>query len=151
MYSDTVTLFNRYEEGENVMWYPTILRNVDLNVDRAAMVAKYGEQTTDNAALHVKYTPKNGEVLIGGKRYLPPKLWANQKASELPGTITFTGGTNFDFFIAGEWDDTEKVKDYENEWIDGFYNYMNKRYDYVFSINSVAQYSVIPHFEITAK
>lgn len=151
MYSDTVTLFNRFEEAGVTTWYPTVLHNVDLNVDRAAMIAKYGEQTTDNAALHVKYTTENGDVLISGKRYLPPKLWANQEAEELRNTITFTGGVGFDFFIVGEWDDAQPIEDNPEQWLDGFYNYVNKRYDYVFSVNSVAQYSVIPHFEITAK
>lgn len=149
MYSDTITLFNRHEQTGGVVWYPTILRGVDLNVDKAAMIAKYGEQTADNAMLHIRFKRNSGEVYIGDKRYLPPKLWANQTADELPGTLTFTGGSGFDFFIVGEWDDTAPIND--NEFLDGLYNYMNKRYDFVFSINSVAQYSVIPHFEITAK
>jgi hypothetical protein len=38
-----------------------------------------------------------------------------------------------------------KDDDYGRE---GFYNYMNDRYDYVFAITKVAEYSVIPHFEI---
>lgn len=151
MYSDTITLFNRYETAGGLMWYPTILRGVDLNVDKAAMIAKYGEQTADTAMLHIRYTPDNGKAYIGDKRYLPPKLWANQNVLELSGTLTFSGGTNFDFFIVGEWPDDAPVNDNDTEWVDGFYNYMNKRYDFVFSINSVAQYSVIPHFEITAK
>lgn len=151
MYSDTITLFNRYEENTSVRWYPTILRNVDLNVDKAAMIAKYGEQTADTAMLHIRYTPDGEKAYIGDKRYLPPKLWASQNLLELAGTLTFAGGTDFDFFIVGEWPDAEPVNDESGEWIDGFYNYMNKRFDFVFSVSSVAQYSVIPHFEITAK
>ena len=151
MYSDTITLFNRYEANGVLTWYPTVLHNVDLNIDRAAMIAKYGEQTADSAALHVKYTAKNGEAYIGDKLYLPPKRWATQEDAEREKTITFAGGTNFDFFIVGEWAEAAPIVDDPMQWLDGVYNYMNKRFDYVFSVNSVAQYSVIPHFEITAK
>ena len=151
MYADTITLFNRYEANGVITWYPTVLRNVDLNIDRAAMIAKYGEQTADSAALHIKYTVKSGEAYIGDKRYLPPKRWAAQEDTEREKSITFTGGTNFDFFIVGEWAEAAPIVDDPMQWLDGVYNYMNKRFDYVFSVNSVAQYSVIPHFEITAK
>lgn len=149
MYSDTITLFNRYEQTDGIMWYPTILEKVDLNVDRAAVIARYGEQTADNAMLHVRCRPVGADVYIGEKLYLPPKLWANQNVDELAGSVTFTGGVGFDFFIAGRWEESEPISD--NEFLDGLYNYMNKRYDYVFSISSVALYSVIPHFEIAAK
>ena len=61
-------------------------------------------------------------------------------------SITFTSGTDFDFFMLGEYSTTEPIAD--NDYIDGFYNYVNDEYDYVFAITKVAEYSVIPHFEI---
>lgn len=149
MYADTITIFNRYKESGDVSWYPTVIRNVDLNIDKAAIVAKYGEQSTDNARLHVKYESEQENALISGKRYLPPKSWAAQDTTELPDTITFASGNDFDFFIVGEWAEPDPILD--DEFLDGFYNYMNSRYDYVFSVTSVAMYSVIPHFEIMAK
>ena len=151
MYSDVITLFNRFETTEGIIWYPTILRGVDLNVDKAAVIAKYGEQTADNALLHVKCKQDGGKIYVGDKLYLPPKLWALQERDSLGDTITFASGTKFDFFILGEWDDSQTVDDNAEEWLEGFYNYINKRYDYVFSISGAALYSVIPHFEIAAK
>lgn len=145
MYSDTITLFNRNEDK----WYPTILRGVDLNMDKAAIIAKYGDQSADNAVLHIKCTYKSDGVYVGGKKWLPPKEWDVQEESELLQTLTFTSGNNFDFFIAGEWPDDEVIN--ENDYLDGFYNMANQRYDYVFAISSVALYTVIPHFEIMAK
>lgn len=151
MYSDTVTLFNRYERDGVTLWLPTVLRGVDLNIDRAAIVAKYGEQSADNARLHVRYTPDAAGPIIQGKRYVPPKLWALQTEEEAAQSITFAGGNSFDFFAAAEWDEPAPILDDPSEWLDGFYNYVNSRYDYVFAISEVAMYSVIPHFEIGGK
>lgn len=58
--------------------------------------------------------------------------------------ITFHDGDLFDFFWEGEWTETVNDEDYPN----GFFDYMKKNHDMVFAITSVARYSVIPHFEI---
>ena len=55
MYKDTITLFNRKEGNEGDTWYPTVLRNVNLNMDRAAILAKYGAESADSAVLHIRY------------------------------------------------------------------------------------------------
>lgn len=149
MYADTVTLFNRYDNGAEDLWFPTILRGVDLNIDKAAIVATYGENSTDNARLHVRCSIDDGDITVGGKTYLPPKLWKAQSADEAANSLTFTSGQTFDFFIVGEWDSADRIDD--ADYLDGFYNFCNKIYDYCFAITSVARYSVIPHFEIMAK
>lgn len=146
MYADVITLFNRKsgERGQGDTWFPTVIRNVNLNIDRAAILAKYGAQAQDNAVLHIRYKKPSDKILIAGKPWMPPKAWDQTEK-----TITFSSGNDFDFFWKGEW--TGRVvndSDYENE---GFYNYMNRTHDYVFAITSVAMYSVIPHFEIMGK
>lgn len=155
MYSDVITLFNRRKTEGGDVWYPTILRNVYLNADRGAIIAKYGEQSTDNASLHVKYSTPEGKPVVTGhdgegntleKVYYPPKEWA--RLESFSDTITFGDGNEFDFFAVGEWAD-EPIQD--NDYVDGLYNYMNSRYDHVYAITSVAKYSVIPHFEILAR
>lgn len=155
MYSDTITLFNRRKEENGVVWYPTILHGVDLNADRGAIIAKYGEQSTDTASLHVKFsTSEEGDVIIGHdgerneirKKYHSPKRW--RSLEDFSGTITFQDGNDFDFFAAGAWAD-EPIPDLN--YVDGLYAYMNKKYDHVYAITSVAKYSVIPHFEILAR
>lgn len=145
MYADTITLFNRYDAGGVDLWHPTILHNVDLNIDKAAIIAKYGENSTDNASLHVKI---NAGV-IAGKTYLPPKQYAALSEAQASAHITFTPGQQFDFFIVGEWQDPSPIAD--EDYLDGFYNFANVTYDYCFAITSVAQYSVIPHFEILGR
>lgn len=146
MYQDTITLFNRKpgDRGKPDTWYPTVIRNVNLNIDRAAILAKYGAESQDNAMLSIRYSKKDGEIQIAGKPWMPPKEWDKTEDS-----LTFTGGTNFDFFWKGEWTGgIVSDSDYGDE---GFYNYMNREHDYVFAVSSVAMYSVIPHFEIMGK
>ena len=141
MYKDTVTIFNRYRFPTGDVWYPTVLHGVDLNIDHAAITAKYGENSRDNAKLHIKV---DGGT-VGGKTYVQPKEY--QALLSTNGYITFAAGEEFDFFFAGEWAGAVRDADY----LDGFYNYMNTRFDNVFAISSVAQYIVIPHFEIMGR
>lgn len=151
LYNKTITLFNRKpgERGQGDIWYPTVIHNVNLNIDRAAVLAKYGPESQDNAALSIRYTLENGEIVIPcgngvQKPWMPPKEWDQTEDS-----VTFTSGNNFDFFWQGEWDGGIATDaEYTDE---GFYNYMNRTHDYVFAITSVARYSVIPHFEIMGK
>lgn len=152
MYKDTVTLFNRYTtKDRKIVWYPTVLRGVNLIVDKASIVAKYGSNSQDNAVLNVKYHIGDDAEMVGHKRYLLPKEWNRQTEDVLAESLTFTAGTQeFDFFYVGEWESEESIADSDYA-SSGFYSYMKKTYDEVFAITSVAKYSVIPHFEVVAK
>lgn len=143
MYQDTITLFNRKKGGSSGdTWYPTIINNVNLNIDRAAISAKYGAEAQDNAVLHIRYQKDGDEILVAGKQWIPPKEWDGTGDA-----LTFS--PDGDFFWMGEWDDSiVSDADYSTE---GFYSYMNRTHDYVFSVSSVARHSVIPHFEIMGK
>lgn len=140
MYKDTVTLFKR--DPEKRLWYPTLLRGVNLQMDRAAIVAKYGEQSSDAAILNVRYTVNKCLVMVDGNVWVPPKDWTE------PNQITFTGGNDFDFFWAGEWTDGD-VDD--RDYTGGFYQHMNRTKDFVFAITGFTRFSVIPHFEVRAR
>lgn len=150
MYADTITLFNRKESRSGDTWYPSVLHNVHLNMDRAAILAKYGAESQDSAALNVRYALSDGDKLIGDKIWLPPKEW---DALEDPsGHITFNGGETFDFFWLGEWENEKPISSMDYSADNGFYNYMNRTHDYVFAVSSVGgPYSVIPHFEIMGR
>ena len=39
----------------------------------------------------------------------------------------------------------------DNDYVEGFYDYMNSTFDGVYAITSVAKFDLIPHFEITGK
>lgn len=153
MYDKTVTVFNFYSSKTAGLsyWYPHILSCVDLITDHGAMLKKYGPDSSDNAALHIAYTPDGDKVTVqrsdgAAVPWLPPKAWAAQVNDDLPGSITF--GPE-DFFWQGEWTGGMVVDD---DYRDGFYQYMNSNRDNVYKITSVGgPYTVIPHFEILGK
>lgn len=155
MYDKTVTVFNFYGSSTVSMWYPHVLHNVDLITDKGQILKKYGPDSTDNAELHIVYTMQDGKQVIKDASgnmlpWLPPKEWERQANDSLADAITF--GPD-DFFMLGEWmggivDDA----DYQDRRYDGFYPYMNDRYDFVYLVSSVGgPYTVIPHFEILGK
>lgn len=153
MYDKTVTVFNFYSSKTAGLsyWYPHILSCVDLITDHGAMLKKYGPDSSDNAALHIAYTPDGDKVTVqrsdgAAVPWLPPKAWAAQVNDDLPGSITF--GPD-DFFWQGEWTGGMVVDD---DYRNGFYQYMNSNRDNVYKITSVGgPYTVIPHFEILGK
>ena len=148
MYNDTVTVFNRYVDSfKNTIWYPHVISGVNLIVDKAVINSKYGEVSKDNAVMNVKYHIGDSAVMVGNKPYLPPKEWERQVNDDLPKSITFTSGNDFDFFMLGDYGSEEPIIDENGR----FYSDMKREYDDVFAITSVAKYSVIPHFEIVGK
>lgn len=150
MYNDTITLFNRYESKQGDTWYPSVLHNCNLNMDKASIIAKHGSDSQDNAVLNVQYSLKDGKKMVGSKLWLPPKEWSKQANDKLPQALTFSSKANgFDFFIVGEWENDKPIAD--DDYIDGFYEEMKLKYDYVFAITGSAFYDIIPHFEVVAK
>lgn len=149
MYDKTVTLFNRHSSRQGVTWYPTVLTGVDFNIDKASIMAKYGAESSDSAALHVRYTKREGDIYVQGKKWLPPLEWGKQGDTRMKETITFADGNDFDFLFWGVWTESPVSDD---DYAAGLYDYMNKSYDYVFAISSVGgPYALIPHFEILGK
>lgn len=148
MYQDTITLFNR--TGEK--WKAIVLPHVDLNADQAAIIAKYGAESKDKASLHVRFTPTASGDSVKG---VNSKLFAVKGLKEYAGnegTIAFrpaASGEVVDFFMVGEWDGEDTIND--SDFNKGFYNYMSATRDGVYTVTSVARYSVIPHFEILGR
>lgn len=147
IYKQTVTVFNRVKSNDDTFWYPTVIENVHLITDRSIIISTYGEQSADNAKLHIRYKPVSGSAVVNGKTYMPPKQF---RAEGTPGgNITFAFGDDFDFIMEGAYSEAGPIDDaaYKN----GFYNYMNKTYDNVFAITSVSKFNLLPHFEISAR
>lgn len=145
MYDDTVTVFNRLKNKSGDIWYPSVLHNANINLDKSTINEKYGASSQDNAILNLHYTPDSSEKKIAHKIWKPPKEW--KQCNPLSHVLTFSPSQ--DFFYLGDWGNEEPVSD--NDYTDGFYNYMNGKYDYVFIITGASSYDLIPHFEITGK
>lgn len=150
MYQDTITLFNRTGAGDT--WRATVLPNVDLNADQAALIAKYGAASKDKASLHIRYVP----TAIGYSVEVDTdQLCTVKQPKEYTGaddTITFrpaSTGEVADFFMEGVWDGEPVIND--GDYDAGFFDHMSATRDGVYTITSVARYSVIPHFEILGR
>ncbi len=155
LYKQTVTIFNRVKNlsGEDVLWYPTIIKGVHLIIDRAAVWDMQGGRASDNARLHIRYAPKNGKVFVGDKEWLEPKEWRKKPDRETAITFGYGNDDDFDFFIAGAFDSQLFATPISDALFErrGFYNYMNANYDNVFAITGVSKKNLIPHFEITGR
>ena len=147
MYQDTITLFNR--TGDT--WRATVLPHVDLNSDEAALIAKYGADSKAKASLHIRYVVGDDGVLVryGLTSYLVKRP---KEYTGADGTIAFrpvSPGEVTDFFMAGVWDGEPTIND--GDFDTGFFDYLSAIRDGVYTITSVARYSVIPHFEILGR
>lgn len=141
MYRDTVTVFNRVKTKNGDVWYPKILRGVNLNKDRGAIVAKYGEESQDNAILNVRL---NGSK-VGEYDYYTPVEW--QRLEDKTNAVTFAPE---DFFYEGEWTGSSPAAD-ENYGDLSFFEYMTKNFDFVYKITTIGYFSVIPHIEVAGR
>lgn len=151
MFNDTITLFNRLSNKKGDVWYPTMLNGVHIIRDKACVIAKFGTEATGSVMLNIHYNLSADGKKVDGKLWVPPKEWKNLSQELLGKYITFAEGQGFDFFWVGDWKNETPIAD-EKYGVDGFYDYMNKKYDYVYSISQVSgPYTEIPHFEIVGK
>lgn len=142
MFSDTVTLFCRKEQGGVTTWYPRLITHADFNSAHSTLMSTSGDIPSDAVKLHVRLDGG----MIGGWEYTAPKNW--NAADDVADIISVKSGNEFDFFMLGEWGGDSVVND--DDYTLGFYNHMNKEYDGVYAVKSVAVYSVIPHIEVIA-
>ena len=140
MFDETITLFNR--RGDE--WYPTVIEGVQLNTDRGSITARYGRECEDRAVLLAPYADDD---VVAGKTYLEPKKW--RRLDEPGAFITFAGGEDFDFFLAGAWEGAGPVDD--ADFPRGFYDHMNRARDGVYAVTSVSKFNTIPHLEVTGR
>lgn len=147
MFDATITLFNRLERDGALLWYPTVMHDVQLADSEAAVAAKYGYQRGDKALVFIHYLGTPDEPSVGVKNYLTPRRW--KKSEDPAGAFTFQCGTDFDFFMAGPWEGSDPVRD--ADYPGGFYGCMQDRYDQVWAVTGAEKFGVIPHFEVTGR
>lgn len=147
MFTDTITLFNKYDGASGTTWFPHILHETKLIKDKAVILQKYGQDAQDKASLIINCNLEKDAITFGDTAYKPPKQWERQVNDDLPNTITLKDD---DFFVEGEFEFEGPILD--EDYTDGFYAYMRKNYDFCFKITSVGGlYKQIPHFEILGR
>lgn len=139
MFIDTVTIFNYYEDKKQgiAMWYPTVLDGVELQVTKGINISKSGNDKADSASLHIKINPDIRQIY---KRPMEYKALEDKQ-----GYFTLKPD---DFFLSGSYDNAPiNEEDYPN----GFFEYMKANYDDVYNITTVDVFKTIPHFEVGGK
>ena len=153
IYKQTATVFNRRDIGGVTYWYAVVIPNVHLVTDMSIIISTYGEQSQDNAMLHIRYTRSGKDALIqtdsGILTYMTPKVF--QRDGVFGENITFASGDDFDFIMAGEYPGLVGSLINDEEYPKGFFNYVNKEFDEVYAISRAAKFELIPHFELTAR
>lgn len=133
MFKDIVTIFNYCKNTGK--WYPTVLKNVELQTKNGITEKDSGVSSSDNTLLFVHCS---GDF-VGSKRYLSPKAW--QRSDNKDDFVTFAED---DFFVVGKFFEIVNEEDYE----DSYFTYMSENYDYCYKITSVKRFKGISHFEI---
>lgn len=134
-YNTTVTVYNQYKDNANLtdVWYPTVLHNARLLVNKGANLVKSGLESADSAKLHIR-------MLDGSEKpYKEPKEWLALEGKDA--AYTFQQG---DFFVKG--DTTSEDPSRED-----FAHYMKMHYDNCFVVTTVDSYILIPHIEVGGK
>lgn len=164
LYNQTITVFNRLpsKHGEPTMWIPTVIDGVHLIVNRSSNWNSNGGKSSDDVKLHIPYVWHGDDAMVScrsgtdgstviQKKWYKPKEWRRELEPENGITFAFGDNDDFDFFIEGVFDEFPSPISDQNFERKGFYGYMNKMYDDVFVISSVQKFSLIPHFELTAR
>lgn len=138
MFTDVVTVFNFHKPTGK--WYPTVFKDVELQVDTAADPTAPGQINNADVASLIINTKRDKSV--GTKTYLGPKAFAQCPDPE----AHFTFGLEGDFFYEGVWSTLEPILD--DDYDSGLYHEVNKAHDGVYAIKSAAFLGLIPHFEI---
>ena len=144
MFDKTVTIFNQ----SNGVWYPKVFTDVQVLTDRGYIRRTYGDTSNDSVIVHIpcKYEADGTAVFANGIEFLLPKEF---DASPYKQTgVTFRSGNDFDIIYIGEYS-TNAISD--SDYQGGFFKYMKSTYDNVFATTNVAQFYVVPHFELTGR
>lgn len=137
-YNDTVTLFNHFydPDADFEIYYPTLLKHVNLVETKGANVTKSGMDSADAVKIFIDFVNLNKM----GKTYMEPKAWDALSNDEKLHCITFHPAE--DFFIKGDQTELELPEANVYEWA-------HDNMDAVYKITTVDKYEdIMPHFEV---
>lgn len=141
MLDATITVFNFCAADEK--WYPSILHGADVEQSDTTQATTRGQSNGGGVNLII---PCSRERVVqtgaGGKSYTGPKVFS--RSTGPASLITFA--PECDFVYLGAWPTTEPLDD--DDYDEGLYHELNRDYDDVYMIHSVAYFDLLPHFEI---
>ena len=144
MFDRTVTLFNFLKSDGK--WYSTVIKNCTLEDTESSSDSARGRNSTSNVRIHLHCNSQQVfKTTRGNIPYVPTKEYQNLTAvSGRVKGLTFT--PEVDFLVVGKEMKENAVLDdnYEN----GFYNYVNKTVDDVYMVTNSTWYSLLPHFVV---
>lgn len=150
-YVDSVVVYNRYINGlmETETYFGTRFDNVRVELTQGANQKASG---MENASVCVVKIP-NANL---PKPYKAPEVWNDLTTEEMLESFTLDT-TSKSFFIISKKDDIAVdidvplgtiEEDYDKYGEDGWFGYVKGKYGYVFGIDTVDVYTLIPRFEI---
>lgn len=149
MWRDTIVVFCKRVSNSGDMWFPYYIKGVDVNTDASWLMRNYGEEMAANINLHIPCAIKDDVISIANYTYLKPKEWATKGTDEKADYITFDGGLDNCIVLHGDYDFPEPIMD--DDYRQGFFQYLKNNYDGVYQIISARMYSMIPHFELVGR
>ncbi len=140
MFDRTITLYN-FKKADG-MWYGNVIEGCTLTSTDSLSNTARGMNNSGNLSIHIHCnsdkTLKNSSGAL--RRAVPPKEY--QSLHSVVNEITFT--PEVDFIVADRAMNELMVSD--DSFENGFYNYMNQKYDDVYMITNATWYNLIPHF-----
>ena len=150
-YVDSVVVYNRYINGlmETETYFGTRFDNVRIELTQGANQKASG---MENASVCVVKIP-NANL---PKPYKAPEVWNDLTTDEMLESFTLDTTSKSFFIIVKKSDIAVDIdvqlgvieQDYEKYGDDGWFGYIKGKYGYVFGIDTVDVYTLIPRFEI---
>ncbi len=148
---DSVVVYNRYLNrvaGEIEQYFGTRFDNVRVEFTQEENQNKAGKENTSVCLLKI-----HNDITLP-KPYVDPMAWKRQTTEEM--LETFTLDVNGDFFVIvkrkGLNLDVKAPVGIQNSndtpYNGNFFEYMKKKYGFVYSMNSFEQKDLIPHFQV---
>lgn len=144
MFDTLITLFN-YDSNED-KYYPHLITDAEFQPKYKTEPNVTGTENDTSCLVILPYGNNDSHIYINdilsvsgtNYEYLPPKQWNETEDKEKYITLQ----TNIDFIFKGDFTETDT---------DFNLNAMKNKYDYVFVINEVKDFSnsLVSHFELT--
>lgn len=153
-YVDSVVVYNRYLNhtmGEVEYYFGTRFDNVRVELTQGANQRASG---LENASICTVKIPNNGNL---PKPYKAPEAWNDLTTEEMTKNFTLdTTAENFFIVVKKaelgiDIDTPQGLVESDTYMPNGFFEWIKNKYGYVFGIDTVDVYNVIPRFEIGGK